>query len=140
MSRLARLILVLGVTLIAGGIGHLFGVARLYLASGWPDMTRLLVDLWVGQAQLAGGAFYVAAAMASARGREWKTLALAGAVIVLGWTMLAVPILFVRASLAFRIPALTYMVLTGWILFEIVRSRRESTATDRLKTRDIELE
>ena len=131
MSRLTRLILVLGVTLIAGGIGHLFGVARLYLASGWPDMTRLLVDLWVGQAQIAGGAFYVAAWRAAARGREWRTLGLAGVVIVLGWTALAVPVLFMRAPLTFRIPATTYLILSVAISIGIVRSYRERTSAGR---------
>lgn len=140
MTGPIRLILLLGLTLIAGGLGHLFGVTRLYLDKGLPDMSRILIDLWVGHAQLAGGAFYVAAARAAGRGREWRTLAIGGAVVVLGWTMLAVPILFMRAPLTFRIPASIYLALSAWILIAIVRSRRESTATDRLRTRHVELE
>ena len=134
-----RLILLLGLTLIAGGIGHLFGVTRLYWTSGVPDMNRTLLDLWVGQAQLAGGAFYVAAARAAGRGREWRTLATAGAVVVLGWTTLAVPILFMRAPLTFRIPASVYLVLSLWILVAVVRSRRASATTDRLPAGRTEL-
>jgi hypothetical protein len=120
-----RLILLLGLTLVAGGLGHLFGVMRLYLDQGLPDMSRILIDLWVGQAQLAGGGFYVAAARAAGRGRDWRAPATAGAVIVVGWTMLAVPILFMRAPVTFRIPASAYLILSTWILLAIVRSRRE---------------
>jgi hypothetical protein len=98
-----RLILLLGLTLVAGGLGHLFGVMRLYLDQGLPDMSRILIDLWVGQAQLAGGGFYVAAARAAGR----------------------VPILFMRAPVTFRIPASAYLILSTWILLAIVRSRRE---------------
>ena len=123
-----RLIFLLGLTLVAGGLGHLFGVARLYLASGLPDMNRILIDLWVGQAQLAGGAFYVAAWRAAGRGREWRTLATAAAVIVLGWTTLAVPILFMRAPITFRIPATVYLILSAVIVAVVVRSRQDAGA------------
>lgn len=136
MPRFAWLVLTLGATLIAGGTGHLFGVARLYASNGLPDMDRMLIDLWVGQVQIVAGAFYLVAFRASRRGRPWQSWALAAAVTVIGWTGLVIPVLFARAPITFRLPALAYLILSIWVVVTALRSitresRRANAAVPR---------
>ena len=50
-----------GVTLVLGGFGHFVGVLHLYATAGMPDVNRVLLDAWIGEAQIVGGSLYLAA-------------------------------------------------------------------------------
>lgn len=114
-----------GIILILGSAGHTIWVGRFYVERGLPDVNRILLDIWVAQAQLIGGSAYVAAARAARAGGDWRTPARLGAAIVLGWAFAFLPVLFVRVPLLFRMHALIYSLITLWILAATtVRDRR----------------
>jgi hypothetical protein len=50
---------VLGATLLLGAMAHSFGVCRLYLTRGMPDLNRVLLDVWIAEAQAVGGALFL---------------------------------------------------------------------------------
>jgi hypothetical protein len=54
---------VFGVLLLLGGSGHAVGIVHLYTTQGVPDANRVLLDVWVAEAQLLGGGLYVAASV-----------------------------------------------------------------------------
>ena len=70
---------VFGVLLLLGGFGHVVGIVHLYITQGVPDANRVLLDVWVAEAQLLGGGLYVAASMALKAGAKWRALASFGA-------------------------------------------------------------
>jgi protein-S-isoprenylcysteine O-methyltransferase Ste14 len=113
---LERLLAVLGVTLLLGGTAHLVGVARFYLAEGVPEPNRLLLDLWIGEAQLLGGALYVSAWRASRRRAPARTAAIAGALIVIGYAAAFLPVLVSRAPVTLWIPASAYLLGSAVVL------------------------
>ena len=58
---MTKLIQIMGITLLLGGLGHSVGVTRLYVHAGLPDANRILLDVWVAQTQLLAGGLFVAA-------------------------------------------------------------------------------
>ena len=116
-----RLLAILGWTLLLGGAGHFAGVARLYLAQGVPTADRVLLDVWIGQAQLLGGALYLAAWRASRRGAPARTAAIAGALVVIGYAAAFVPVLLSRAPGRFWIVPSTYLAASLVVLVVAVR-------------------
>jgi hypothetical protein len=110
-----------GVVLILGGLAHSAGVAYLYASEGVPAIERMLVAVWVAEAQLTAGAFYVTASRRMRAGAAWKGWAVAGAVTVLTWAAPFIPVLFLRAPVLFRVPAIVYAVLSAVILFRAAR-------------------
>lgn len=113
---LERLLAVAGVTLLAGGAAHLGGVAHLYATDHVPGADRVLLDWWIGQAQLVGGALFVAAWRESRRGASGRGLALAGAVVVGGYSAAFVPVLVARSPARFWVPAIAYLVASLVVL------------------------
>ena len=67
-SRTTHVVAVLGVVLLLGGFGHAAGVTRLYMTTGVPDANRIMLDLWVAEAQLLGGGLFLAAFEARGEG------------------------------------------------------------------------
>ena len=118
---MTRILLVIGVVLIAGGLGHSFGVVRFYLDSGVPDANRVLLDVWIAEAQLIAGGFYLAAARASRTGSNWRALSVAGVVTIAAFAVPMLPVLAARAPFIFRVPPIVYL---AWSLYILVRALR----------------
>jgi hypothetical protein len=119
-----RLLWALGAVLIIGGLGHFVGILRFYITQGVPDANRVLLDVWIGEAQLIGGALYVAAFRAVRSHARWQSLGMFGAVTIIGYAVPILPVLIARAPVLFRVPAIVYLVLSLWIL---TRARRSGT-------------
>jgi len=85
-------------------------------------VNRVLLDWWIGQAQLLGGGLYVAAWRASRRGAPARSAAIAGALVVIGYAAAFVPVLVMRAPVLFWIPASSYLVAS---LVVLVQSRSQ---------------
>src|SRR5947208_16638474 len=123
---------VLGLILCLGGLGHTFGVARFYAVQGVPDANRVLLDIWIAEAQLFGGALYLAAYRAVRSGGSWRALAVCGALTVISYTGPFIPVLFSRDPIAFQIPPTIYFLLSLFVLIRAVaaRARQSSMSTD----------
>src|ERR1043165_8321871 len=91
-----RFMTVLGVALVLGGLAHSAGVLRLYATSGVPDANRVLLDVWIAQAQLLAGGLYIAAANNARRGLAWRALAVFGALTIAGFSVTMLPVLAAR--------------------------------------------
>ena len=113
------LLLALGMILILGGVGHSVGVIHLYVTKGIPDINRVLLDAWVAEAQILAGAFYVASFRA---GSTWRSLSVSGSLMLLAYAVPFIPVLFMRAPLVFRIPAIAYAALSTFILVRVAGS------------------
>src|SRR5689334_3357789 len=105
-----RFFAALGAVLVAGGLAHGFGVSRLYLGAGVPDANRVLLDLWVLEAQVAGGALYLWAWRRLRRGADALGPAVGGAVTVMSYAASFLPVLFTRASWVFRAMPSLYLL------------------------------
>jgi len=116
-----RILFIIGVVLVAGGFGHSFGVIRLYLASGVPDANRVLLDVWIAEAQLIAGGLYLAAARASRAGSSWRALSVAGAVTIAAFAVPMLPVVVARAPFVFRVPPMVYLAWSLYILLRAVR-------------------
>jgi hypothetical protein len=125
----SQLLRALGVILVLGGVGHSIGVIHLYVTRGVPDVNRVLLDTWVAEAQLIGDGLYVAAFRAMRTGSPWKGLTVAAALTILAYAVPFLPILFVRAPAAFRIPPIIYAFLSVFIAFRVAKSTGPSRAT-----------
>ena len=117
IGTVTQLLRALGAILVLGGLGHSVGVVHLYLTSGVPEVNRVLLDVWVAEAQVVGGSLYVAAFRAMRADREWRGLAIAGAVTILAYALPFIPVLFARAPLMFRIPATVYALASVFIVW-----------------------
>src|SRR5215510_2159705 len=98
---MSRTLAVLGVVLVLGGLGHSAGVAYSYLTAGRPEANRVMLDLWVAQAQLLGGGLYLVASKSAGIGVAWQPPAFFGALTIIGFTISVVPVLFARATVVF---------------------------------------
>jgi hypothetical protein len=113
----------LGVVLLLGGIGRSGGVLRLYANAGLPDANRVLVDIWVGEAQLIAGALFLTAFRRARRATAWRSLAISGAVTIIGLGAAMLPVLFARAPVLFRTPMLVYVLCSVFVLVRATRVR-----------------
>lgn len=97
-----------GVVLLLGGAAHSFGVTRLYLRMGIPDANRLLLDVWIAEAQLIAGALFVKAGR-SVDPRPW----LVGAALsIWSYAIPFLPVLLHRAPPIFWVPPIVYSLLS----------------------------
>lgn len=124
-TRVNQLLRGLGIVLLLGGLGHTAGVLHLYLTAGVPEANRVLLDVWIAEAQLLGGGLYLAASRASHAGKPSRVLAVFGALVMMGFTLPMLPVLFARAPLVFRIPVVIYLLLSIWILAHAARRRQQ---------------
>jgi hypothetical protein len=113
---LTHLLRALGVILVLGGLAHSAGVIHLYATQGVPDANRVLLDIWIAQAQLLSGSLYLVAWRARRVGSTWRALAMFGALTMIGFAVPVLPVLIVRAPLIFRIPAIGYLLASLIIL------------------------
>jgi hypothetical protein len=106
----------IGVVLVLGGLGHSAGVIHLYATSGVPDANRVLLDIWIAEAQLVAGGLYVAAFRARRVGSPWRAMAAFGALITIGYAVPMLPVLFARAPFLFRVPTMVYLAVSVFVL------------------------
>ena len=120
---MSQLLPALGVILMLGGLGHSIGVIHLYITEGLPDANRVLLDVWVAEAQILGGGLYLAAFRAKRAGSAWRALSVFGALTIMLYAVPFVPVLFFRAPVMFRIPPIIYLLFSVFILARTARSR-----------------
>jgi hypothetical protein len=118
-----RFIKIFGLVLVLSGLGHSAGVLYFYLTAGVPDANRVLLDIWIAEALLLGGGLYLAAAWGSHAGQSSRALAIFGSLTIIGFTLPMIPVLFSRASLVFRIPAVLYLLLSFLVLIGIPKAK-----------------
>jgi hypothetical protein len=116
-----RLLAVMGVVLVLGGLGHSGGVIHLYATAGVPDANRVLLEIWIAEAQFVSGGLYLAGSRALRAGSRWRALSSFGALTMIGFAIPILPVLIARAPLIFRVPAIIYLV---WSLVILVRTAR----------------
>jgi hypothetical protein len=114
---------VLGTALLLGGLGHSVGVTHLYLTAGVPETNRVMLDIWVAEAQLIAGGLYVAAFRSARAGSTWRALASFGALTTIGFTAAVLPVLFSRAPVIFRIPAIVYLLTSVFVQAGVAGSK-----------------
>jgi hypothetical protein len=110
------LLQVLGGVMMLGAMAHSIGVLRLYLAEGMPEANRIIIDVWVAEAQALTGALYLAAARAARNREHWRAPAAFGAINWIGFAAVMLPVLIARAPLLFRIPVTVYLAASAYIL------------------------
>jgi hypothetical protein len=120
-GRARRLCLWLGVTMLLGGIAHTIGVGHLYVTKGWPDLNRILLDIWIAEAQLAGGSLFVRAA----RSKDPMPWIFGAAAAVWSYAIPFLPVLVHRAPVVFWVPPSLYSLLSAWIVVAAWRSPTE---------------
>lgn len=98
----------MGCALLLGGLAHSAGVLHLYVANGVPDANRILLDVWVAETQLCGGAFFVASTRTAPH-----AFTIAGAALLWSYAVPFLPVLFRRAPAIFWIAPITYLVLSA---------------------------
>jgi hypothetical protein len=105
MSPRSRLLSrALGLVLILGGLAHSGGVVHLYATKGFPDLNRVLLDVWIAEAHLVAGILFVLAG-----GREApRAFIVGGSAVLLTWAIPFLPVVVHRDPLVFRIPHLLY--------------------------------
>jgi hypothetical protein len=113
---LTTLLRALGVILVLGGLAHSAGVIHLYLTQGVPDANRIMLDVWIAEAQLLSGGLYLAAWRGRLAHSRWRALAAFGALTLIGFAAPILPILVSRAPFIFRVPAIVYLVSSLVIL------------------------
>jgi hypothetical protein len=101
-----RFLLVLGVVLVLGGVAHAVGVSLRYVKAGVPDANRVLLDVWIGEAQVAAGALFLAARKKIDPG-PW---ALGAALLVWTWALPFLPVLVRRAPPIFWVMPIFYSI------------------------------
>jgi hypothetical protein len=113
----------LGTVLLLGGIAHSLGVLQLYVAKGLPDLNRILLDVWIAEAQIIGGSLFLVASK-SANPRPWLICA---ALAVWSYALPFLPVLIHRAKPIFWILPSVYSVLS--LLVVVAGLRIESAGT-----------
>ncbi len=108
--RTRKLCLWLGVMMMVGSVAHTLGVGHLYATKGWPDLNRILLDIWIAEAQLGGGFLFVRA-YRSEDPRPWTV---GGAMIVWSYAVPFLPVLVHRAPVVFWVPPSLYSILCAW--------------------------
>jgi len=83
-----------------------------------------MLDVWIAEAQLLGGGLYISAFRQARKGDSWQALAIFGALIIIGFTVPILPVLFSRAPVRFRIPAIVYLLSSVYLLAASIGSRR----------------
>lgn len=119
MSRLLRAV---GVILVLGGLAHSAGVIHLYAVDRVPDANRVMLDVWIAEAQLLAGALYVAASRARRAATPWRALAVFGALTIIGYAAPILPVLFSRAPVIFRVPPIIYLLVSIYVLAAAVNA------------------
>ena len=124
---MSRLLTIAGIVLILGGLAHSAGVIHLYATAGVPDANRVLLDIWIAEAQLLSGGLYLAASRALRAQSRWRALSVFGALALIGFAVPILPVLVSRAPFVFRVPAIIYLAVSLVILGRAARpnERRE---------------
>jgi hypothetical protein len=116
-DRTKKWLLRLGAVLLLGGAAHTAGVTRLYVTKGVPDANRVLLDVWIAEAQLAAGALFLKAAR-SADPRPW---AVGGAITVWTYAIPFLPVLLHRARPTFWVPPILYSLASAALVLPAKR-------------------
>jgi len=119
----SRFLRIFGTILLLGGLAHSVGVSRLYFTAGIPEANRVLLDIWIAEAQLFGGLLYLVEGRNSGERNLSRRLAVFGALIMIGFAVPMLPVLFSRAPIIFRVPAMIYLLLSVLVLVATKRNQ-----------------
>jgi hypothetical protein len=97
-----RFLLGLGVILLLGGLAHTIGVSHLYFTRGLPEPNRVLLDVWIAEAQILGGALFL---IGRRKPRPWV---MGAALVVWTWAIPFLPVLVHRARPIFWVMPTLY--------------------------------
>jgi hypothetical protein len=103
-SAVKKLVGILGTVLVLGGLAHSIGVSHLYLTKGAPDLNRILLDVWIAEAQLVGGALF----LISRKKPDPRPWCIGAALMVWTYAVPFVPVLLHRAKPIFWIMPTLY--------------------------------
>jgi hypothetical protein len=127
---MTKMLKVLGITLVLGGLGHTVGIARFYLTSGVPEANRVMIDLWIAEAHLLAGGLYLSASRSDAIAAS-RPLAIFGALAAIGFALPSAIFLSSRAPAFFVVPPAVYLVASVFVLIRRVISRNEQSEPAR---------
>ena len=113
---MSRFLKIFGTILVLGGLAHSVGVGHLYFTAGIPEANRVLLDIWIAEAQLLGGLLFLVAGRTSDDRNSFRRLTIFGALIMIGFALPMLPVLFSRAPIIFSVPALIYLLLSVFVL------------------------
>jgi hypothetical protein len=116
-----RFLKVFGIALVLSGLGHSAGVLHFYMTGKVPEANRILLDIWIAEALFLGGGLYLGATCGTHTSKSARTLAIFGSLTIIGCILPMIPVLFMRAPVVFRIPAVIYFVLSVFVLFKANR-------------------
>jgi hypothetical protein len=119
----SRFLRIFGTILVLGGLAHSVGVGHLYFTAGIPEANRVLLDIWIAEAQLLGGLLYLVAGRNSGARNLSRRLAVFGALIMIGFAVPMLPVLVSRAPIIFSVPAVIYLLLSVLVLVTARRNR-----------------
>ena len=119
----SRFLRIFGTILLLGGLAHSVGVGHLYFTAGIPEANRVLLDIWIAEAQLLGGLLYLVAGRNSDDRNLSRRLAVFGALIMTGFAIPMLPVLFSRAPIIFSVPAIIYLLLSVLVLVAAKRNQ-----------------
>ena len=117
--RMTKVLKVLGITLLLGGLGHTVGIVRFYLTSGIPEANRVMVDLWVAEAQLLAGGLYLSASRPGHAVAAWRPLAGFGAITAIGFALPSFAFLYSRAPVCFLAAPAVYLLASFFVLVRV---------------------
>jgi hypothetical protein len=122
-----RFVLGLGVVLLLGGVSHSFGVLHRYATKGVPVLDRVLLDIWIAEAQLVGGALF----LVGRKRLDPSPWCIGAALTVWTWAIPFLPILIHRARPIFWVIPTLYSLASAaavrWAGKQAVGARASST-------------
>jgi hypothetical protein len=96
----------LGTLLVLGGIVHSGGVSHLYFTKGLPDLNRILLDVWIAEAQIVAGVLFLIGRKKTDP-RPWL---IGAGLMVWTWAIPFLPILIHRAQPIFWVMPTLYSI------------------------------
>lgn len=99
----------LGIVLVLGGVAHSIGVSHLYFTKGLPDLDRVLLDVWIAEAQLVGGVLFLIG-RTKPDPRPWL---IGAALMVWTYAIPFLPVLIHRAKPIFWVMPTLYSVASA---------------------------
>jgi hypothetical protein len=118
MASGRRLVGILAMVLLLGGFAHAVGVSRRYFSTGMPDLNRVLLDVWIAEAQIVGGALFWIGRKKSDP-HPWT---IGAALIVWTWAIPFLPVLIHRARPIFWVMPTLYSI-AGLVAVRWARSQ-----------------
>lgn len=114
----------LGGFFILGGLGHFFGITRLWLAMGMPERRHAGFAMFIGAAQLVTGSLDLAVAGALGRGeRSAGPVSAIALGLIAAYAGIVLPVLLQFPIGLILVPPLLYPALQLALVIQVFRAR-----------------